>query len=223
MSFKYYLYISDSKVDMLLPQIDPAFDTRNRSEFGVNLKVLTAKRVTQPPADQRIARLEQVVRHLRDLGGVDEPGQFFSGLLPMRWEFPTPPGSTSSPSPRRTDSSLVFFGGQSENTVVGLGGSRRHVLGSAPDPPGPAPSQLPELLEELGVSSALEDEYVADALDAHLDGADIAALARVRGAVAALRGPAQNLEFVAKRLLHGRPLHGQNVLLGSPVYVAQVD
>lgn len=213
MSFRYYLYISDSKVDMLLPQIDPSARTRSRSEFGVNLKVLTTKRVTEQAADQRISRLERVVTYLGDhgdLGDVTEPGQFFWGLLPLRW----------GPFPSKGDSSLVFFGGRDDRTVVGLGGSARHVLGSPPELDGHviARSQLPGLLDGLGVSSELEDEYVADAVDGDLDRADRATLARVREAVGELRGPAQNMEFVAKRLLHG-----DNVVLGSPVYVALVD
>lgn len=71
----------------------------------------------------------------------------------------------------------------------------------------------------------LEDEYVADAVDGDLDRADRAALARVQGAVASLRWPAQNVEFVAKRLLHGDSPDGtaRSVLLGTPVYVATVD
>jgi hypothetical protein len=213
MSFKYYLYISDSKVDMLLPQIDPAAGAGTRNEFGVNLKVLTAKRVTQQAADQRVARLERVVSYLQehgDLGDVAEPGQFFWGLLPLRW----------GPFPRKAESSLVFFGGRDERTVVGLGGSVRHVLGSPPESGWQAipRSQLPGLLDGLGISSELEDEYVADAVDGDLDRAEEATLSRVREAVDALRGPAQNMEFVAKRLLHG-----DDVLLGSPVYVALVD
>jgi hypothetical protein len=41
----------------------------------------------------------------------------------------------------------------------------------------------------------------------------------------AMPGPDQNLEFVAKRLLHGpSPTSpGVDVLLGSPLYVALVD
>ena len=35
--------------------------------------------------------------------------------------------------------------------------------------------------------------------------------------------PAQHVEFVAKRLLHGTDPAGVPVLLGSPVYVALVD
>lgn len=88
MSFSYYVYVSDSKIDMLLPQIDPRFGAKRQTELGVNLTVLSAKRTTEGPSNDRIGRLETVVGYLRDhgdLGSVDEPGQFFWGLLPMRW------------------------------------------------------------------------------------------------------------------------------------------
>lgn len=217
MSFSYYVYVSDSKIDMLLPQIDPGFGAKRKAELGVSLKVLTAKRTVETPANDRIARLETVVRHLRDhgdLGSVDEPGQFFWGLLPMRW----------GPFPADGESPLVFFGGRTERTVVGLGGSLRHVLGTVPDATAHSVgrSMMPSLLDGLGISSDLEDEYVADAVDTDLDRADRAALARVQDVVTSLRWPAQNVEFVAKRLLHGDGPDGQ-VLLGSPVYVALVD
>ena len=46
MSLSYYVYISDSKVDMLLPQIDPGFGAKRQTEVGVNLSVLSAKRTS---------------------------------------------------------------------------------------------------------------------------------------------------------------------------------
>jgi hypothetical protein len=215
-SFRYYLYVSDAKVDMLLSQIDPAVSRRHRTEIGVDLKLLTAKRVGEPAGSDRFARVERVVRHLADhgdVGSIADPGQFFWGLLPMRWgPFPGGPGS-----------SLVFFDG----TTVALGGSIGHVLGSVPGAAehGLTRSLMPSMLDELGMSADLEDEYVTDALNTDPDDrADAAVLATVRQAVAKLRGPAQNLEFVAKRLLHGRDTGaGGWVLLGSPVYVALVD
>jgi hypothetical protein len=228
LAFRYYLYISDSKIDMLLPQIDPGFSVRHTSEFGVSFKVLTARRTVEPADADRISRLERVIRHLQDygdVGSVDEPGQFFWGLLPMRW----------GPFPANRPSSLVFFGGRSARTVVGLGGSGKHLLGSVPgvgehDAPS---SSMPAMLDQLGSVSELEDELVVEAADGLRDGldrADDAALAAVYQAVSRLRGPAQNVEFVAKRLLHGSgPLaesghgDGTSVLLGSPIYVAQAD
>lgn len=205
MSFRYYLYISESKVDMLLAQIDPGMSRQRSAETGVNLKVFSARRTSESPTGAaRTERLQRVVRHLEDhgdLGSVDDPGQFFWGLLPMRW------------GPFRSQtSSLVYFGGTTENTVVGLGGSSHHVLGSPPiaaDLPGLAGSMTPAMLDEIshGVLDPAEDD---DALGA------------VREATLESRGPTQNVEFVAKRLLHG-VVEGQAVLLGTPLYVAMVD
>ncbi|WP_416351752.1 DUF7019 family protein [Streptomyces rochei] len=50
-------------------------------------------------------------------------------------------------------------------------------------------------------------------------------MGRVERAVARLRWPAQNVEFVAKRLLHGESPDGTgtSVLLGTPLYAAVVD
>jgi hypothetical protein len=218
-SFKYYLYVSDAKTDMLLSQIDPGASHKRGTELAVDLKMLKVKRVCEPSADDRFARLELVVRHLLDhgdVGSVEEPGQFFWGLLPMRW----------GPFPAETGSSLVFFGGRTGETTVGLGGSVKHVLGSVPDMAehGISRSLIPPMLAALGVSSELEDEYVADAVNGDLDHADSIALAKVHEVVTHLRGPAQNVEFVAKRLLHGNDLCSEEpVLLGSPIYVALVD
>ncbi|MFF7144808.1 DUF7019 family protein [Streptomyces nodosus] len=217
MSFRYYLYISDSKVDMLLPQIDPGFTARRTSEIGVDLKVLTAKRTGGAVSADRTARLERVLRYLQDfgdLGSVDEPGQFFWGLLPMRW----------GPFPGQVEPSPVFFGGRTDRTVVGLGGSSRHLLGSAPGG-GAMFSLMPPLLRGLGTESDLEDEILVDTVNG--DQEDRSALAVVQRAVERLKGPAQNVEFVAKRLLDGDSPYpesvGMSVLLGSPVYVALVD
>lgn len=215
MSFHYYLYISDSKIDMLLPQIDPAHATKRGSEVGLSLSVLSFKKTAERPAHDRTARLERVLRYLRDhgdIGSVDRPGQFFGGLLPVQWgRFP---GAAS----------MVFAGGRTDRTVLALGGSGRHLLGTVPniDQADPAWSHLPPLLD--GLASDVEDELLVEAAEqpGDLDHGELTALATVRRAVDRLTGPAQNVEFVAKRLLHGT-LEGQPVLLGSPVYLALVD
>src|SRR5262249_36307589 len=62
---KYYLYVSDTKVEMLEPQI-----SGNRS------------------ATDRFSRLRSVVNFLNDTGRVGtlaDPREYFSGRLPMRW------------------------------------------------------------------------------------------------------------------------------------------
>jgi hypothetical protein len=206
MSFRYFVYISDAKVEMLLQQIDPRALRKRGGELGVDLKVLSGKRSVEALAGaERVARLEQVVRFLvdfGDLGEVDEPGQFFQGSLPLRW----------GPLVGRDGYPMVYFGGRTDKTVLGLGGSRAHVFGS----PGAAGieaslsrSVLPSLLQALASPAAGDDEA--------------AALATVHEATTGLPGPPQRMEFVAKRFLHGPGPGGDTVLLGSPLYVALLD
>ncbi|XVV39644.1 DUF7019 family protein [Streptomyces sp. CA-100214] len=220
MAFRYFLYVSDSKIDMLLPQIDPGFAAKRTTKYGVNLQMVAAERTTESAQPDRFARLERVVCHLQDhgdLGSVDEPGQFFGGVLPV----------SSGALPNGGDASLVFFGGWNDHTAVGLGGSARHLLGSVPGvDASQAPSSLmPTILNQLGAGSELEDEEVVDAVGDGLARGHRAALATVHQAVRRLSrtSPAQNVEFVAKRLLHGTDPDGVTVLLGSPIYVALVD
>jgi hypothetical protein len=204
-SLRYYVYISDSKVDMLLPQVDPAFTGKRSTELGFNLKVVAGKRKVESDAD-RIARLERVVRHLDDfcdVGTIDEPGQYFRGRLAMRWQQATP-GAT-------------YFAGATEETVVGLGGASHHIIGGAtPDKDRISPSLLPGLIP--GMRAMLDDEASESALE-------LAYLANRN-----LRGDEQEMEFVAKRLRHGPSPYPEldggrsvHVLVGSPLFVALAD
>jgi hypothetical protein len=211
---RYYVYISDAKVDMLLSQIDPGFGRRITTEAGAGLKLFSAKRTVQAPEPDHVARLERVLRHLEEegrVGEVDEPGPYFRGRLPMRWG-PLPGGGAST----------VYFAGRTPHTILGLGGSGSHVLGPAAPPSAQfAASSLPALLAGLSAALAGEaGELPAD--DEHLGW--------VHTAGRLLRGPLQEVEFVARRLLAGPSPYPEidgrpdlRVLLGSPLYVALAD
>ncbi|WP_405867854.1 DUF7019 family protein [Streptomyces sp. NBC_00005] len=216
MSVRYYVYISDAKVDMLLPQVDAGFSRRRTTEVGFSLKFVNARHSVEAEASDRVTRLERVVRHLDDFGDVgtvDEPGQYFRGRLLMRWG-PLSPGGTP----------LVYFGGHTEHTIVGLGGARGHVFGtptsaSAEQDQAFAPSTMPGMLAALAALGTPGEEAVSPE-----------ALASVHRANRMMRGTDQEVEFLAKRLLHGpSPYpeldahHGMTVLLGSPLFVALAD
>ncbi|MEU5994783.1 hypothetical protein ABZ806_37895 [Spirillospora sp. NPDC047418] len=66
MSLRYHFYIGDSKINILLPRVDPGFGRKRTSEGGVGAKFPSAERT------------------------VEAPGQYARGRLPMRWG---PPGS----------------------------------------------------------------------------------------------------------------------------------
>ncbi|MDN3258626.1 SAVMC3_10250 family protein [Streptomyces sp. CSDS2] len=222
MAYRFYLYISDVKVGMLLSQLDPSSAARRTTEVGVDLKVVNGRRsVETSPDTDPVSRLDRVLKRLEKddaIGTVEEPGPFFCGRLPMRW------GALA----HGDDMSLVFFGGLTGHTVVGLGGSTRHVLGSSADAAGGPPlarSLLPSLLDGLRLDPRIAALFTT-AGSGPSAGPDGLALRAVREAAHRLGGPAQTVEFVAKRLLHGPDPEAGGaaaVLLGSPLYVALVD
>jgi Family of unknown function (DUF7019) len=55
-----------------------------------------------------------------------------------------------------------------------------------------------------------------------IDVVEWTALLATRRAISTMGGPIHRMQFLAKRLLNGT-YEGDNVLLGSPIYVAQVD
>ncbi|WP_369154328.1 SAVMC3_10250 family protein [Streptomyces sp. R02] len=219
-TYRFYLYISDVKVDMLLAQLAPSAAATRTTEVGVDLKFVNGRRTVETSSDAApVSRLERVLERLDKqdaVGTVEEPGPFFRGRLPMRWGAPA----------RGDDTSQVFFAGRTARTVVALGGSTRHVLGSTDDTANGAPlsrSMLPSLMDGLRLDPRIA--ALLTATDPAPPGApDGPALRAVREAADGMRGPAQTLEFVAKRLLRGTdPESGETVLLGSPLYVALAD
>lgn len=125
---RYFVYVSDAKLDMLFEQIDPAQRRRLSAEVKVDLKLasLTLRRAEQPAA-ARMAKLRIVESYIdanHHVGTVAEPGrEFFRGRLRMQWGWLGPAGSGLS---------AVFFRGRQDREIVALAGSRSHVLGQHP-------------------------------------------------------------------------------------------
>ena len=212
---KYYVYISDSKVDMLLQQIPHSEKKKLASEFKVDLKVLGAtwKRESEPEQG-RISRLD--------------------------WKPYTDKTSKAN---------IVYFSGIAERSIIGLAGSTHHLMGGLPGPQevkvrqsewaSSSPSIL-RWLEDLHLG--LDDVGGRTKLQPKLRDNDWIYKMFVTAVDLDMKGPKQNLEFLAKRLFQGdfdgaNPdlLHLPSVLhhyhqgklwhmiLGTPLYVAMVD
>jgi hypothetical protein len=238
---KFYVYISDSKVDMLLPQVPHAVKKKVATELGIDLKILTAKRTaTTESDDSRIKRLETVVAFIREFGNVgtvDEPDEYIFDTVPMMWGpygWWRVDGEPIGPRP-------VYFGGSTDKTVFGLGGSARHVIGEIGDAcsrdgePIHSHSATPFLLDHLireqlatgELSRAEYDRYLLGHGDVRIAGEQNRpgpGLDAIGLATEAMRGPQQRLEFLAKRLLVGAEFRTERqILLGSPLYVALAE
>jgi hypothetical protein len=243
---KYYIYLSDAKLDMLYPQIPKSLLKRIASELNINLKLLGAELTAGIKGEQseetRYSKVRMVSKYIDEnlhLGTVDSPGAYFKGTLPMKWGLL--PGDNFYTNTSETG--VVYFGGFSDQTIVGLGGAAHHMIGNDKGLTQGAfsYSQLPYLLEALGFESVVRNEYLSEwEADRRKWGEkeveewhDSGALAVVQATTEKMRGPEQRLEFLAKTLLQGplrnlissktgKPLrYKQNyVVLGTPIYVA---
>lgn len=219
-TLKYYLYISDAKVDMLYPQIPQPLLKRIAAELQINLNVLGtgvgATLKTDQEATTRYSKLSVIVRYLEHnmvVGTLDAPGSYFKATLPMSWgplhSYVSLPGQ------------VVYFGGATERVVIGLGGSMKHLIGKQVSPESEVPwgSGLPDLLAALEMIPT--GDMAGEPRDSGL------ALWEAASTTLRMQGPKQTVEFLAKTLLEGQvenvPGLGQlpvHVVLGTPIYVA---
>jgi hypothetical protein len=217
---KFYLYISDAKIDMLLPQIPHETKKKIATELGFDLKIFKASRKSEEEIeDNRISRLEAVVAFLRDygnLGSVDEPDDFFEGDQEMSMA---------------QDPSGVLFTSLDEDLALCLAGSTKHLIGNYAAGNGSAMMSI-----SMGIYGALREyEKKGELSDSQQQFDPSIAVHRVAEEFNRDAGvPRQRVEFIAKRLLHkqvsipdhrnpGKEKFGGQVLLGTPLYMALAD
>lgn len=213
---RFYIYVSDSKVDMLLAQIPHDAQQTLATEFKVDLRIFSATRRSQEEVESnRFTRLEVVTTFIREFGNIgtiDEPDDFIEGSQEMQW----------GPYSFEHDNPPVYFGCTTEQTIFGMGGSMKHLIGGGGDSRPHSHSITPVLVRYL------EQELQGANLEAENEqqrrsGIDWG-LCAVELATTQMKGPKQPLEFMAKRLLHGKGYSKKKkVLLASPIYVAMLD
>lgn len=190
---RYYVYVSDAKVDMLFAQIPPRLRNRIAAELKLDLKVVSASVSPKDREENRFSKLALVERYVRkhvELGSVDEPRAYFAGSLRMRWG-------------PLYDGRIVYFGGVTDRTVLGLAGSRRHVVTSMGDSQvyeggGSGAPDLIALLRSadpniIGPSESAHPPTTGDQLGEWEAKA-------IHSASVGMHGSVQELEFIAKRL-----------------------
>jgi len=212
-SLKYYVYISDAKVNMLYEQI--GLETGGFVASDVGRAIEFAKTTPhEGKGTSALSKLEKVVEAIYrsgNVGTIDEPKEYVAGTLSMRWgpNFPQETG-------------FVYFTGNTDRTIVGLGGSDIHLMDRKGD--GmldywrmPRHSYFPAIIQQLRID--LGDRESASPAS---EGYCFSVLEDVNKC---MLGPTQQLEFLAKTLLctHGKMEYNSwrmQRLLGSPVYVA---
>ena len=153
MPLRYYVYVSRSKVDQLVEQVPSKRLGKIAKKLTIDLKILKAEFGSREgPAQQSLyAKLRIVESYLNEteavriVDDVDADGTFFSGQLPLRW----------ARLGRRGRSGVVYFSGRTPTTMLGMGGSARHLVGAAEEAQvvarrhSPGGTHRPDLLEAM--------------------------------------------------------------------------
>lgn len=218
---KYYLYIADKKVDMLLPQIPMTAKQKVSSELGFDLKLLSGKIASERQSlEDRVSRVEAVAAYLRtheDIGTVENHKSWIALTDEARVGY------------FHEDQHVVAFAGSSAGSRFLFAGSAAHVIGA--DSPHEAIrtgySFVPRLLHYF--QNALEyfekDWLTDEQMRLHMGEDDSKGhnwMQLVWIADQKLSGPTQRIETLVKTLLTGRSGQ-QQCYLGTPLYVATQD
>jgi len=219
--FKYYLYVSKAKLDMLCSQVGSSGKEKKSFEWGLDLKAFKAIRKVEsedePDRDDKLKAVIEALEQSQIVGTVDEPKDYVKGTLSMRWGIYRDAGRPTEEPP------LVYFGGRTEKTILGFGGSSRHVEGNAGCAATGSRSVTPFLVTHLleGMPTEGWNACRTQGMNEEQSTCEAIVLATDN-----IRPPDQNLEFFSKTLLLGRypdtkssKKETMRVLLGSPIFV----
>jgi hypothetical protein len=206
---RFYVYVSDTKVDMLTAQIRERRIRKIMQGLGVNVKIpvvpveATYSGAPQPTDETRIGRLQNIEEAIApaDIGDVESDCPWIQGCMLLNWGFID-----------ERQQAVCFVQCTAERIFV-MGGSAKHLIGGVDvaEQPHHAYSVLPVLLRALHHASGI-------------DGGSLDVSAAVAHAVAVFGtnagGPRQQLAFLARRLLTETADDGREIVLASPLYVA---
>lgn len=199
---RYYIYISETKVNMLYPQIPPAFLATAEAEFRVNLGVVSTSLKSRSPEQAkelagRVGILAAYLRKHEKVGTPGEPQTWFEAEADLRWGVI-----------REYASDIAFFGGRVGACMLALIGSSESVVGAA----------------QTSEAQHAPYYYTLKFMNGIVEGqADLGRAKMpyyswpqaVEIANAALVGSMTRLEFLA-RLVHQEG----DLVVGTPIYVA---
>jgi hypothetical protein len=232
---KTYVYISETKVKMLYDQIEEQ-DRSTSKEVGIDIKFFKAGIKTDvAPRTTLISKLNRVMdvlTHGAQIGSLQEPKQYVSGAMKMKW------GTTGY--------DMALFVGKVAGTIVLLGGSEVHLIGESGVPEGSleAPrarrptSAMPPIfrhMSELARTLRAQEGAGSTTTSASSSGVALGSVESVGERQELIensllvadkfRAPTQELEFVARQYVLGKSEAAprRKVLIGSPIYVALAE
>jgi hypothetical protein len=233
---KYYLYISDSKIEMLFQQIQVAHSETREASLGFDLKLLKGNiKDSRGLPKNQFVKLSKTLNALQDrelIGGLDSDKEYISATLMMRWgAYGSRLGALDSP--------ITFWGHSSfkwpfAGLALALAGSSYHLLGEQRGSQVHSHSLTAHMvkwflenLDEPFKKGDFKKFERAHDIDRPLDDYDIANGAWL--AATQISGQSAMYEFVAKVLHRSewsegfRSTQTTKIILATPLYVTLVE
>lgn len=214
---KFYLYVSDAKVEMLHAQIPRAFLDGVSGELETGLPGIGKVTLKQEPGEKggfhRVAEVCAYLERQRLVGGVHDEQSYFTGEMEMSWGY------------FEQENLVVLYSSQSGVDTF-LAGSGHHLIGDDRGVPKTRMrgSHMFHVVEALRMVTGREDDERCESDDpvdlACFPGAD---LFRTVGLRLRSAGIAQRVSFMARRLRDFGAAGESKVVIGSPIYVALSD
>jgi hypothetical protein len=223
MSVKYYIYISDSKLDMLWQQIPEASKKRVSRQLKLDWKIVSVSQtVEEAPQEARTMRLRAVERYLLEtegetVGTVNDPKGWIYDTLDLKWGV----------LDLARGSAALFCGRRGSHGIL-LSGSGAHVIGYVQ--PTIRRTFIPSAL--TGLMSLLDEFGSGDEAEASIFEPASEYMARCSKTAMHFidhwNAPQQRLQFLSKAFLpHPTDVAYADsfvtMMFGSPLYVAHVD
>ena len=207
---RYYLYISDTKLDMLRAQIPVNKLKAIAAGLKIDLKLLSVSLERKSASDDAYAKLRTVEKYLEEndeIGTESEPRSYFRGTTLMKTGIM-----------KETNAEYAYFGGHSSGRSIALVGAPHHLVGGTArmnDIQSPAAHGylLPIILECLRGNVTIDSEEAETRLK-NRSGFDYL-IDQINHDI---NSPAQPMEYLAKRLAMG-----DDYILATPLYVALAD
>jgi hypothetical protein len=220
---KYYIYVSESKIDMLYSQIVKSDAERREKSVGLDFKFVKGEyKTSRGIPSNNLTKLNAIIDNLAQqqlVGSIHEQKPYIRGCLKLKWSAYEPSLDVRPP--------ITFWGYISHRLALGLAGSPHHLLGKQADgttDPGSATSVIinwlwrsfsdPPPLEDLEDPRERED-YIVAYTTFH--------------AAKYSSGHRGLYEFIAKVLHRSTWTRGiakskiTEIILATPLYVAMVE
>lgn len=213
---EYYMYISDSKVEMLYEQIPWARREEISFELGISFGLIKAKFSKSPSQIAQACKVKLIEKHLsKKTGTAISPRSYFRDEMEMIW------GSYNGYE------NFVYFGGKTQGVDVGLGGTMTNCIGVSHNTSEKITSfSLSHMLvSALAKGKEIPDSEMHYAGNRRLNDLKESALDAVQIANNSLGYPKQKLKFLAKKFAYRFQDKSDQVsiLIGSPIYVAYAE